>query len=200
MKCPECGQWNRASMPHCLRCGAPLNIDAASRLSWKEDLKESGSSPAYIRVDEYGHTDSTPDSRDILAEEMQDLKKRKAEGEARQRQLRQPRRTSGIAVQYVPAEQSPEASESSPEQTTTLRMKRISQEAEIQDMEAEIRHRVRYMDDNGSFVEPRSYDSWSDPSAEHHYAYSSSFSRKLPSRSARRKKALNMILSVFLIV
>ena len=26
MKCPECGQWNRASMPHCTRCGAPLNM------------------------------------------------------------------------------------------------------------------------------------------------------------------------------
>ena len=32
MKCPECGQWNRASMPHCAKCGCPLNIDEASRL------------------------------------------------------------------------------------------------------------------------------------------------------------------------
>ena len=25
MKCPKCGQWNRASMPHCMKCGSPLN-------------------------------------------------------------------------------------------------------------------------------------------------------------------------------
>ena len=31
MKCPACGQWNRASMPHCQSCGAPLNIDEAEK-------------------------------------------------------------------------------------------------------------------------------------------------------------------------
>ena len=54
MKCPECGQWNRASMPHCVKCGAPLNIDEASRLQWKDKLKDSGPSTAYLRADEFG--------------------------------------------------------------------------------------------------------------------------------------------------
>ena len=40
MKCPECGLWNRASMPHCSRCGTPLNIDEASRLAWKDNLRD----------------------------------------------------------------------------------------------------------------------------------------------------------------
>ena len=88
MKCPECGQWNRASLPHCLRCGAPLNIDAASRIDWKENLRDEGPGTAYIRVDEFGNTDNTPDARDVLAREMQDLKKRKREGEEQQRKMR----------------------------------------------------------------------------------------------------------------
>ena len=67
MKCPECGQWNRASMPHCIKCGAPLNIDEVSRLQWKDTLKDSGPSTAYLRADEFGQVDSTPDARDQLA-------------------------------------------------------------------------------------------------------------------------------------
>ena len=87
MKCPECGQWNRASMPHCRKCGAPLNIDGASKLQWKDTLKDSGPSTAYLRADEFGQVDSTPDARDQLAGEMQELKKRKHEGAERQRRL-----------------------------------------------------------------------------------------------------------------
>ena len=87
MKCPECGQWNRASMPHCIQCGAPLNIDEASRLQWKDKLKDGGPSTAYLRADEFGQVDATPDARDSLAGEMQELKKRKREGAERQSQL-----------------------------------------------------------------------------------------------------------------
>ena len=87
MKCPECGQWNRASMPHCIKCGAPLNIDEVSRLQWKDTLKDSSPSTAYLRADEFGQVDASPDSRDKLAGEMQDLKKRKREGAERQSRL-----------------------------------------------------------------------------------------------------------------
>ena len=83
MKCPECGQWNRASMPHCINCGAPLNIDEASRLQWKDTLKDGAPSTAYLRADEFGQVDNTPDARDELAGEMQDLKKRKREADLR---------------------------------------------------------------------------------------------------------------------
>ena len=80
MKCPECGQWNRASMPHCTRCGTPLNIDASSRIAWKDTLRDGGASTSYLRADEFGMVDNTPDSRDTLAGEMQDLKSRKKRG------------------------------------------------------------------------------------------------------------------------
>ena len=48
MKCPECGQWNRASMPHCTRCGAPLNIDAASRMEWKDSLRDEAKEKSWL--------------------------------------------------------------------------------------------------------------------------------------------------------
>ena len=88
MKCPECGQWNRASMPHCIKCGAPLNIDEVSKLQWKDTLKDSVPSTAYLRADEFGQMDATPDARDQLAREMQDLKKRKQEGAEKQSRMR----------------------------------------------------------------------------------------------------------------
>ena len=80
MKCPECGLWNRASLPHCIRCGTPLNIDQASRFAWKDTLKDGGTSTTYLRADEFGQTDQTPEPRDALAREMHDLKERKQRG------------------------------------------------------------------------------------------------------------------------
>ena len=88
MKCPECGLWNRASQPHCIRCGAPLNIDEASHHGWKENLRDSGASTTYLRADEFGMTDQTPEPRDELAREMQDLKRRKQRGVELQQRLR----------------------------------------------------------------------------------------------------------------
>ena len=106
MKCPECGQWNRASMPHCTKCGAPLNIDEASKLQWKDTLKDGGPSTAYLRADEFGQVDSTPDARDQLAGEMQELKKRKREGEERKSRLsgkKRERPDSEVVVTEEPA-------------------------------------------------------------------------------------------------
>ena len=88
MKCPECGLWNRASQPHCIRCGAPLNIAEASHYGWKETLKDGGASTTYLRADEFGMTDQTPEPRDELAKEMQDLKRRKQRGAELQERLR----------------------------------------------------------------------------------------------------------------
>ena len=75
-------------MPHCTRCGTPLNIDASSRVAWKDTLRDGGASTAYLRADEFGMVDDTPDSRDSLAGEMQDLKRRKKRGAELKRQLK----------------------------------------------------------------------------------------------------------------
>ena len=134
MKCPECGQWNRASMPHCTRCGAKLNIDAASRLEWKDSLREEGQGAVYIRVDEFGTENRAPDSRDVLAREMQELKTRRREGEARKRKMLE----NAPESRGLKAEEAPET-----DRTGTIRLKRISPDSVAEAQEAEIRHRVR---------------------------------------------------------
>ena len=88
MKCPQCGQWNRASIPRCMRCGYMLDTDGTEQPSWKSQLKDSQLPPTYVRIDEDGLDNNTPDSRETLAQEMQELKVRKEEGSQRQRRLR----------------------------------------------------------------------------------------------------------------
>ena len=157
MKCPECGQWNRASMPHCTRCGTPLNIDASSRVAWKDTLRDSGSSTAYLRADEFGMVDDTPDSRDTLAGEMQDLKKRKKRGAELKEQLR-----GGTAAGHsvrTPAGSRTAADFSAPEGKAEQPVSAgLSPSDAKMRRESEIRHRVRFMDDASTFIEPRSYD------------------------------------------
>ena len=201
MKCPECGQWNRASMPHCTRCGAPLNIDAASRLEWKESLRDEDPGTAYIRVDEFGNADSTPDARDVLAREMQDLKKRKQEGAEKQKELRRNTGNEDTArIAGAEPERKSSWEELPPDAKGTIRMRRVSPEGLAAEQEAEIRHRVRYMDDTGSFIEPRSYDRvYDDPMANHHYAYASSIGKKMPSRARKRRKALHFFGTLLLV-
>ena len=152
MKCPECGQWNRASMPHCIRCGTPLNIDEASRIAWKDSLRDGVAPTAYLRADEYGQTDNTPDARDTLAKEMQKLKVRKRKGaelQDRMRKIDPDDAGSGFA--------SPEkANGSGPSRPFSAR--RDAPSGYDARLEAETRHRVRFMDETGSFVEARTYD------------------------------------------
>ena len=151
MKCPECGQWNRSSMPHCVRCGSPLNIDEASRIVWKESLKDNVSPTAYLRADEFGQTDNTPDERDTLAREMQKLKIRKRKGAELQNRMRNDDSThpdSGVAVL--------EGKSNSSARSFVL-LRRSESDAAAR-RESEIRHRVRFMDDTGSFIEARTYD------------------------------------------
>ena len=160
MKCPECGQWNRASMPHCIKCGAPLNIDAASRLQWKDSLKDGGPSTAYLRADEFGGIDTTPDARDELAGEMQDLKKRKNEGAELQKRMR--RKTADqpparvVVTEEVPARGRRARHDDMP--VTAVRIQPVSRQDQMRREESEMRHRVRFMDENGVFAESRTYD------------------------------------------
>ena len=161
MKCPECGQWNRASMPHCMKCGAPLNIDEATRLQWKDKLKDSGPSTAYLRADEFGQVDATPDARDELAGEMQDLKKRKHEGAERQSSMRLKtagRPASEVVVTEEETPVRPRKSRHDDVPVTAVRVQPASRSDRTRREESEIWHRVRFMDENGAFVESRTYD------------------------------------------
>ena len=83
MKCPECGKWNRAGMPHCASCGAELPDEAYGTggvLPWQLEMKDKEKPKAYIRVDDDGQYEETDDPRDALADEMASLKERKLAG------------------------------------------------------------------------------------------------------------------------
>lgn len=96
MKCPSCGQWNRASLPRCQKCGFDLTLTEQNAPEWKTTLHED-KAKEYIRVDEDGDISQAPDERDQLAREMSDLKQRKREGIQRQRRLRQESAERGSA-------------------------------------------------------------------------------------------------------
>ena len=89
MKCPQCGQWNRASFPRCMKCGAELPVQTAEeRKQTAPKMPEGGAAKVYIQIDDTGKATSTEDSRDKLAREMKDLAARKRRGEEEQRKLR----------------------------------------------------------------------------------------------------------------
>ncbi len=195
-------------MPHCINCGTPLNIDAASRHEWKQNLKDSDSGKAYIRVDEYGEANSEPDSRDVLAREMSELKKRKKEGvEALERlQTTQKFRRSDSTpvitrgdkpipseIQDVPSV-SPSGSRAASREELMARMNEHQKD--------ELRRRIRIMDENGDWLEERGLDSWSDDHSVYSAWMNASGNHRaqvvLPSR-VKRLQSLVKILSIVLI-
>lgn len=211
MKCPECGMWNRASMPHCTKCGAHLNIDAASRNEWKQNLKDGGNGKAYIRVDALGEMNEDPDARDVLAKEMYDLKNRKKEGAEVLERMQEVsrnrrRRSSGITVTSGrnTVEEPVDRQEPVPEK---LGRKETREEilAHMNERQRdELRHRIRIMDENGDWVDERNldpvnydqniYSVWANAGSA-----TSSVPVVLPSR-VRRLKAAVRILSAILIM
>ena len=202
MKCPECGQWNRASMPHCIRCGAPLNIDEASRLAWKSSLKDDAKPASYLRADEFGLVENAPDARDSLAREMQDLKKRKQEGAELLDRLRS-RSAASAAAGVVVEEETPASGRDSLRRQETFRLRRVSPTGEAAMRETETRHRVRYMDDAGAYVEKRIYDPIIPQTAEEALQpppFTSRMPVILPSRERRRKTALRVLLVFVLVI
>ena len=93
MKCPECGQWNKASLPKCFRCGAtlPKEPDYLSHVpsDWQYEVeKNKQKQKTYVNVDEEGYQQVLSDQRDQLAEEMVAFKERKRRGEKEQQRLR----------------------------------------------------------------------------------------------------------------
>ena len=101
MKCPNCGKWNQASLPHCFYCGEPFETEAfytgPAEPAWRAELREKEKAKTYIHVDDSGISEQMADPRDLLAQEMSDLKERKRKGEQQQRRLRQSAAARGIA-------------------------------------------------------------------------------------------------------
>ncbi len=97
MKCPNCGKWNQANFPRCQFCGYQLPARGTEVPAWQRELEDKVRAKSYLRVDEDGEIENTVDPRDKLATDMAELKKRKLEGEEKQRQLRQEAARRGMA-------------------------------------------------------------------------------------------------------
>ncbi len=171
-------------MPHCIHCGAPLNIDEATRIVWKDTLRDGNPSAAYLRADEFGQTDDTPDARDTLAKEMQDLKTRKIRGAELQEKMRA---ETAASRRRKPVES---VKEEYGRTSRTVVKERITNAKAEARRESETRNRARMMDDTGSFVEPRTYDPLiPDYPGDSRYHASSGFS-PLPARYTRDHRSL----------
>ena len=51
MKCPNCGKWNQASLPHCIYCGQELPNDAYGPQgvpAWQLELEDQDRDKSYI--------------------------------------------------------------------------------------------------------------------------------------------------------
>ena len=80
MKCPNCGAWNRASLPRCFRCGTAL-ADGGEQPAWREELPEAEDRDKILYdVDNTGEATKTEDPNDALADEMRLLQERKKRG------------------------------------------------------------------------------------------------------------------------
>lgn len=199
MKCSECGQWNRASMPHCIKCGAPLNIDEAVRITWKESLRDGGQSTRYLRADEFGQTEETPESRDALAKEMHELKRRKQEGEKKQADLKESVEESHEDPDRIGVGDS-SWEEIGDSNDGAVVMRRISSEDRKFKAESELRHRIRYLDDNGAYLESRTYDPlYADSEIQTTWSYDRTKS-SLPGQLNQKKNSSFSFLKGFLCV
>lgn len=111
MRCPNCNQWNRASLPRCIHCGTEFRNGTPVAPSWRAQLKD-GKAKEYIRVDEDGDISVSPDDREVLAAEMAELKARKEAGEQLQQRLRSEAESRSTApVVHVQKEETPVAEE-----------------------------------------------------------------------------------------
>lgn len=188
-------------MPHCIQCGTPLNIDEASRLAWKDSLRDGGASTKYLRADEFGQVDAAPEARDALAGEMQDLKKRKREGAERQSQLsRNALRKAESEV--VVTEEPPSRARRGVRETrpvSAVRVQPASRSEQLLRIESESRHRVRYMDESGAFVESRTYDPPM-PGGYHEGTGSWHLAGPLPSSAQIQPEKKHVFLKILLVL
>ena len=191
MKCPQCGQWNRDSMPHCTRCGAKLNIDAVKEAAWAKNIHKENQSKAYIRVDEFGEEQSVRDERDALAVEMKELKRRKEQGAEIQERLRQQRVERGgfsVSIEDANGNPLPIWEEEKDASGRSVQMRRMSQEGIEEGHEAHIRSQIRELGDSGMFLDSRSYEPVGRNTTREIPGYSSSFSTRYPDLFPNRRK------------
>lgn len=99
MRCPQCGRWNRATLPRCFFCGAALPPEAESPAP---QSPQPSASVIYAVSQDGTQAVPRPDERDTLAKEMQSFHVRRKRGEAQQQRIRQ----EGIQGGFTPTTRS----------------------------------------------------------------------------------------------
>lgn len=103
MKCRQCGAWNQAYLPKCIKCGAPLYGNTQKPRAWEESMHEKKPSlqitqfepeedlSADTAASETIGSDFDPEriDRAELADEIEALKKRREEGAQRIAQMKE---------------------------------------------------------------------------------------------------------------
>ena len=101
MRCPQCGRWNRTSLPQCFYCGAPLPLEPQNTQpdgrEQRADLPQPSASVIYAVTDDGTDTAPRPDEKDSLAKEMQSFHSRRRRGEEQQQRIRQEVSRGGLA-------------------------------------------------------------------------------------------------------
>ena len=97
MKCPNCGSWNRAYMPNCVKCGALLPENAQEKASWENAMHQKKPSLRITKYEE-GEEENVPPqpapydpeayTPEDLADEIELLEQRRDAGERRMETLR----------------------------------------------------------------------------------------------------------------
>jgi len=94
MRCPQCGRWNRASLPRCFYCGAdlPQEDQPPREDQWdaqRKDMPQPSESVIYAVNEDGSRAVPRPDEKDALAKEMQSFHSRRKRGEEQQKRIRQ---------------------------------------------------------------------------------------------------------------
>ena len=101
MRCPQCGRWNRASLPRCFYCGAALPDTPEARVNREQpaagDAPQPSASVIYAVTEGGEGAVPRPDERDSLAKEMQSFHVRRKRGEEEQQRIRREVSLGGIA-------------------------------------------------------------------------------------------------------
>ncbi len=101
MKCRQCGAWNQAYLPKCVKCGAPLFGNTQKPRAWEDAMHEKKPSLQITQFDEHDDLSAAPQTpqeenfdpdrvdRADLTDEIETLKRRREEGAQRIAQMKE---------------------------------------------------------------------------------------------------------------
>lgn len=174
MKCPHCGAWNKAYLPKCTGCGAPLADNTQKQASWEEAMHKKKPSLMVMQFDPEDESPALPivtgdeafDPDDLdaaaLTDEMEALKARRSEGSRRIEQMKSQAKNVRRSLQETEVlRPAPEAGDI-PYETDTVVIRRRQQQRQAQYVQSLIgeedasdaAQREAYNDYGGAYIDP----------------------------------------------